>query len=475
MDLDLLEEVAANDDGWQPKMAQPASLATILAQLDRGTTLLAYSLGAERSWLWRIDHRGVDIYPLKAGPRIEAAARNAHVLLAKSGQIGYRKAARYARQYLSQLVLGPLAGVSILPRVAVIPDGALHLVPFAALDLPAGEGTVRTLGDDHEVVHLPSASSLVELRRRRCLRHLAPRLLAIVADPVFEADDPRLRSRPSAQRESAGDLAGVLARTRQALGGRFGRLFGSGEEARRIAEIARQVQGRSAVPVMSGFDATRELVTSGRLDRFRVLHFASHALADADDPALAGLLLSLYRADGQPRDGLLRARDLFGLKLSADLAVLSACQTALGQQVRGEGMVGLAYGFFAAGASQLIVSLWEVNDRATAELMSRFYSHLLLHRRCAADALRRAQREMRDETQWRSPAYWAAFIALGDWQAGAELGSRVGRIGLAEGVGGAASANRAFREEARKRRKSGARARPQAGGALPGPIGHAAM
>ena len=127
-------------------------------------------------------------------------------------------------------------------------------------------------------------------------------------------------------------------------------------------------------------------------------------------------MLSLYDAAGRPRDGLLRARDLHRLRLSADLVVLSACRTALGQEIRGEGLVGLADGFFAAGANHLVVSLWDVDDRATTELMTRFYRHLLLGGRSPAAALRHAQRELREQAEWRSPAYWAAFVAVGDWQ-----------------------------------------------------------
>ncbi len=425
-EFELLQESDASNAGLQPVLAQPATLAAILAQLDSKTTLLAYSLGTKRSWLWRIDAQGVDVLPLVAGPQIEAAAQSAHRLFPLSDRIGFRSAARSACRYLSELVLVPLARSPLKARLAIIPDGALHLIPFAALYLSPGKaGAVRALGDDHEVVHLPSASALVELRQRRRSRRPALRPLAIVADPVFETDDPRFGTGPKANGQALGNPARALARTRQALGGHFGRLLGAADEARRIAAIASHIAGRPGVPVVSGFAATRELVTGGSLDGFHLLHFASHALVDADDPALAGLLLSLYRADGRPRDGLLRSRDLYGLRLSADLVVLSACQTALGQQIRGEGVVGLVDGFFVAGASQLVVSLWEVDDRATAELMSRFYTHLLLHGRRAADALRHAQRELRDETEWSSPAYWAAFVALGDWQVRADLHKQV--------------------------------------------------
>ncbi len=427
--LERVQEVSRRS-GEPPAVATPAGAAAIRRCLDADTVLLVYSLAPRRGWLWRVDPRNITVIPLPPGAEIEAAARDAHQLLPLHHRLGYRKAAREASARLARLVLGPVAadlGADHAKpgRLAVVADGALHLVPFGALPLPSSAAGPddEPLAAAYEVVHLPSASTLVELRRRAA-RPPAPRLLAVVADPVFEAGDPRLagtvvpeaattiHDRPIHDRPIHDRPA--LARTRRAAGGRLGRLPASAEEGSRIAEIARRSSG-VAPPIHRGFDASRELVTGGGLADYRILHFATHGLADAQDPALAGLVLSLYDAAGHPRDGLLRARDLYRLRLSADLVVLSACRTALGQEVRGEGLVGLAGGFFAAGANHLVVSLWDVDDRATAELMSRFYRHLLLAGRGPAGALRHAQLELRGHPEWRSPAYWAAFVAVGDW------------------------------------------------------------
>ncbi len=376
--------------------ASPASVEEIRRNLDGDTVLLVYSLAPRHGWLWRLDAEGIVQFSLSSGAEIEAIARNVHQLLALHDRPGYGKATRESLELLASKALGPVVGNLGPGRVVIVPDGALHLVPFGALVNP-----------DVEVVHLPSASTLVELRRRAS-REPAPRLLAVVADPVFETSDPRL----TGLADSDTPESATVSRTRSALNGRLGRLPASAEEAQAIVDVARSVG--VAPPVHRGFDATRELVIGGALGEYRILHFATHGLVDAEDPSLAGLVLSLYDDRGRPRDGLLRVRDLHGLRLSADLVVLSACRTALGQEIRGEGLVGLVDGFFAAGANHLLVSLWDVDDRATAELMERFYRHLLLEGRRPADALRRAQVELRDETEWNSPAYWAAFVTVGD-------------------------------------------------------------
>ncbi len=421
-----IELERAQESEWRaarrrPPIAEPKAIDLIQSHIDAETVLLAYALGAKRSWLWRIDRQGVEVWPLAPGPEIEAAARDAYQLLPLSQRRGFRKAARAAREHLAELVLRPAARTLERTRIAVVPDGALHLVPFTTLPLSSeADGTLRPLTADYEVVHLPSASALVELRRRRTSRSPAPHMLALVVDPVFELDDPRLGAGAESHIHTEDDPGAGLARTRRALGGRLGRLLGSAEEAAQIVEIARRSTHQQVPQIYDAFGATRELVTSGALGGFRMVHFATHGLIDTEDPALAGLVLSLYHANGRPRDGLLRTRDLHELQLPVDLVVLSACRTALGQEIRGEGVVGLAEGFFAAGASLLVVSMWDVDDQATAAFMSRFYAHLLLDRRHPADALRHAQSELRNQTKWRSPAHWGAFVALGDWQVGVD-------------------------------------------------------
>ncbi|MCP4664064.1 MAG: CHAT domain-containing protein [bacterium] len=154
----------------------------------------------------------------------------------------------------------------------------------------------------------------------------------------------------------------------------------------------------------------------GELASFSILHFATHGLLNDRHPALSGLVFSLVDATGRPRDGFLRVHEIPSLRLDAELVVLSACRTALGRDVRGEGLVGLAQGFFATGASQVIVSAWNVNDQATAELMVRFYRGLLEDGLSASQALREAQRSMLEEERWRAPYFWAAFMLQGDWR-----------------------------------------------------------
>jgi len=172
-------------------------------------------------------------------------------------------------------------------------------------------------------------------------------------------------------------------------------------------------RGRQALD----FEASRDLATSADLAQYRVVHFATHGILDTERPELSGLVLSLVDRDGRPRDGYLRLNELYALKLPAELVVLSACRTALGREMRGEGLVGLTRGFMYAGASRVLASLWMVDDRATAELMSHFYRGLLGPAHLPAPAaLRAAQEAVRSQRRWEHPYYWAGFVLHGDWK-----------------------------------------------------------
>jgi CHAT domain-containing protein len=168
--------------------------------------------------------------------------------------------------------------------------------------------------------------------------------------------------------------------------------------------------------VADGFDASVDMVLSVDLSQFRIVHFATHGLIDSRYPALSALALSSYDDRGLPQNSFLRLHDIYDLKLDADLVVLSACDTALGREIRSEGLLGLTQGFLYAGARSLVVSLWRVSDRATAELMTRFYEYLLNGGLRPADALRRAQLALAAERRWRDPYFWGAMTLLGDWQ-----------------------------------------------------------
>jgi CHAT domain-containing protein len=268
-------------------------------------------------------------------------------------------------------------------------------------------------------VNLPSASALVVQRRVLGERHPAPKAVAVLADPVYSRNDSRLNA-ASKLREKADEPQKAmrdLDRALQEVGSRdnwaaIPRLSFSRQEAE---EIIKSASGKPARAVLD-FDASRAAATDPDLSQYRVVHFATHGILNSSHPELSGIVLSLFDKQGRQQDGFLRLHEIYNLKLPAELVVLSACQTGLGKEIRGEGIVGLTRGFMYAGAARLIASLWKVDDAATAELMSRFYKHLLGEQQRPAEALRRAQIEMYEKRRWRSPYYWAAFVLQGEWR-----------------------------------------------------------
>jgi CHAT domain-containing protein len=282
----------------------------------------------------------------------------------------------------------------------------------------------RPLIVKHEIVSLPSASTLAVLRRELAGRAPAPKAIAVLADPVFGADDPRVKKSGAplvaTRRTEATPIRADAPLLERAL-----RSFNSSPER---AGLARLLLSRdeaeaisAAVPASDGlkaldFQANRALATSSDLSRYRIVHFATHGLLNTEHPELSGLVLSLVDERGQPQDGFLRLHDIYNLKLNAELVVLSACQTGLGKEIKGEGLVGLTRGFMYAGAARVAASLWRVDDYATSVLMKRFYRGLLQEKLRPAAALRQAQLEMLKQRQWRSPFYWGAFVLQGEWR-----------------------------------------------------------
>ncbi len=414
--------------------SRPLNLEEIRREvLDHDTLLLAYALGEERSFLWVVSRDSLVSHVLPPGSEIDDLARRVHQLMPRSHVPGVRRQASNAIEDLSQAVLAPAAGQLESQRLLIVGDGALHYVPFAALRLSPraeGEGVQQPLLVNHEIVHLPSASVLALLRRELVERPSAPALLAVVADPVFELDDPRIQGVASGAGSGTGPIptpiwgADLEQATRDygipsgSPGGDgaapfpFERLPFASVEAEAILALAPEAESFRAM----GLQADRDLILSGRLERYRIVHFATHGLLNARHPALSGLVLSLVDEAGRPRDGLVRLHEIFDLRLSADLVVLSACRTALGKEVRGEGLLGLTHGFFYAGAARLVVSFWSVSDRATAELMTRFYRGMFRRDLPPAQALRAAQLSMLAETEWQAPYYWAGFALQGEWR-----------------------------------------------------------
>jgi CHAT domain-containing protein len=164
------------------------------------------------------------------------------------------------------------------------------------------------------------------------------------------------------------------------------------------------------------FRANRETATSPELSQYRYVHFATHGILNSEHPELSGIVFSLVNENGKPVDGFLRLHDIYNLNLPADLVVLSACQTGLGKEIRGEGLIGLTRGFMYAGSPRVVASLWKVDDAATAELMKRFYRGMLKDKLTPAAALRAAKVEMWKQKRWNAPFYWAAFELQGEWK-----------------------------------------------------------
>jgi CHAT domain-containing protein len=274
-------------------------------------------------------------------------------------------------------------------------------VPFAALPHPAA-GNYQPLIADHEVVNLPSASALALIRREAAGRQTGMKTLALLADPVFEADDPRF---VTLRKKKASNSAPARREG-------FSRLPFSREEADEIAKLV----PKNSLLKATDFRANRATATSPELSRYRIIHFATHGLLNDEHPLLSGLAFSLVDENGAPQDGYLRMHEIYNLRLPADLVVLSACQTALGEEIKGEGLVGLTRGFMHAGAQRVVASLWRVDDQATADLMKRFYRGMLKENLRPAAALRAAQIEMSKISRWSSPYFWASFVLQGEWR-----------------------------------------------------------
>jgi len=275
----------------------------------------------------------------------------------------------------------------------------LHRVPFAALAVRAG---APPLAAGHAIVEAPSATMLALLKRRAFAR-AASDGIAVLGDPVFDPADPRV----SPPHRASTDRAATGPVTR-----RLSRLPFSRDEADRIAALA----GPSLATKALDFEASRTTATSAVVGRARYIHFATHAIQDDVHPDLSSIVLSLVDRSGRSQDGFLRLQDIAALRLTADLVVLSACETASGKAVDGEGLMSLARGFFYAGASRVLATLWKVDDEASAALMGAFYESLLGRDRLTpAAALRRAQLIVRAQPRWSDSYYWAGFVLQGDW------------------------------------------------------------
>jgi CHAT domain-containing protein len=431
-----LREVTAQIRADSPRYAaltEPKPLTIVEVQksiLDDQSVLLQYFLGKTRSYIWAVTQNEIEGFVLPARDEIDRRVRSYREALTAPARepLSAREpsSARFAdARALSRMLLGPAAAYLNHPRVLIVADGVLHLLPFAALPDPRTmmsdtQGDVPLIAE-HELVYLPSASTLALVRGTWNQERRWPKAARVFADPVFEADDPRIGETPdrtdashAAARLASAEPVDSLKRALRDLGGLgtagVPRLLESRREARDIAALA------PGVDVAFDFEANRASAMSPTLADYRVIHFATHGIIDNDHPELSGVVLSLFNEKGERQDGFLRLHDIYNLKLPVDLVVLSACSTALGKEIVGEGLIGLVRGFMYAGSRRVLASLWKVDDEATSELMTRFYRALFERRLTPPAALQAAQVDLLKTKRWAHPFYWAGFVLQGEWK-----------------------------------------------------------
>ncbi|HEX5708336.1 MAG TPA: CHAT domain-containing protein [Pyrinomonadaceae bacterium] len=453
---------AASPRYGQLVSAQPLPLAEVQQKvLDDGTALVEYSLGKEASYLWAVTGGDFRLFKLPGRAAINESVTRllAQIIPAEQGRallvadsaggpergmtLSRPKAVPAAADFaaaahaLYKVAVEPAAALVGTSRLLVVADGALAYVPFEVLltDAPtagAGYSALPYLIRKNEVVYAPSASVIAASRQHRPVAYeVEASTILLIADPVFNADDERaggLRASGNASAQGAAsrgltlgsavaDVSGVGgdASSEGVAGGGFklARLPGTREEATQIGAAARAAGMKS--DVWLSLDAKESSAATRDLTQYRVVHFATHGLLNTERPQFTGLVLSLVGdADA---DGFLRTNEVFNLRLGRPLVMLSACETGLGRERRGEGVVGLTRAFMYAGASAVGVTLWSVNDRSTAALMTDFYRRLLSKDKPAPTAaLRDARTKMIDDGKYSAPFHWAPFVLVGDWR-----------------------------------------------------------
>jgi len=429
---------------------QPLKLTQVQQQvLDDGTALLEYSLGTEASYLWAVTRNAVRVFKLPGRDELNTQAdelrrqilppdtgRSILELSPEDKQRGLAVRRREvggsassfanASYKLYRSILEPAIAMVGARRLLIVADGTLSFIPFDALVTAPGGSDYTTLPylvKTNETVYAPSAS-VVEAVRRQASANAAStsRSILLIADPIFDLGDERAKnltvgkSPTDAARglfvsSAAGDVAGLEKEIPASFV--IKRLKGTRDEADEIERTARAAGLRTEKWL--DLDASEANTHERDLKTYSILHIATHGFLDAKHPQFSGVVLSLV--GNKKEDGFLRTDEIFNLRLGSPLVMLSACETGLGKEKRGEGVMGLTRGFIYAGAPSVGVSLWSVDDKSTAVLMSDFYKVLLAKDAArATGALRAARLNMIAARTYSSPYYWAPFVMVGDWR-----------------------------------------------------------
>jgi hypothetical protein len=393
---------------------------------------LQFSLADQRSYLFAVTLDSIQAYELPARKLVEVAVLEFMKSItarrqdqsdsndqASAGEA--TKPLSESGAYLSEMLFGSVRDKLGSRRLLIVSEGVLNGLCFEAL--PTAVATThpiasKALVETNEIVAEPSISTLAAIRNAQEHKASPNKLVAIIADPVVGRADDRVEN---SSLSSGPALAATGNNSDQSLqrssemvtrDDTLKRLVHASEEADAIAAAA--PWGTSMVA--KGFAASRETAMSSDVRQYQIIHFATHGILNSEHPELSGILLSMVDRNGSDTDGLLPLQDIYDLDLSAELTVLSACQTALGKDVNGEGLVGLTHSFLSAGSKSVVASLWKVDDRATAVFMTKFYDLMFKERLSPAAALRATKIWMMHDKQWSAPYYWAGFVLQGEYE-----------------------------------------------------------
>ena len=429
---------------------KPMTLAEVQQNvLDDHTVLAEYALQADDSYLFAVSKDAVSLFKLPSRGTVEKLATDLRAQLIPSklqrrivgidvaeanrglgiASSAPEDAAAFvaASNALYKVVLEPAASMIGDKRLMVVADGALNYVPFEVLLKSADAGDFASLGylvKSNEIIYAPSASVVGAIKQQRT--KTTSRAMLVIADPVFNSNDARAKkstapANPDAELRGLGiqsALADVDGNAPPASNGTMeglplARLTGTRVEADQIAKLAKASGGQADVWI--DLDASEENLDTRDISKYRIIHVATHGLLNAERPQFTGVVLSLV--GNKTRDGFVRTDEVFNLHLGSPLVMLSACETGLGKEKRGEGVMGLTRAFMYAGAPTVGVSLWSVADKSTADLMTDFYQRLLSTTAAttSSGALRGAQLAMISGKKYSAPFYWAPFVLVGDW------------------------------------------------------------
>jgi CHAT domain-containing protein len=408
--------------------------------LDDNSLLLEFSFGKEESYLWLVGKTEISSYILPKRSEIEANVEILRSLLKErelrngesiedfqkrmtESEIRYQSEAKS----LSHKLFGQIAGKLSGKRLIIVPDGELHYFPIAALPLPNSDSDDPILLTN-ETIYEPSAQTLAVLSKSRKQPSETAKNLLVFSDPIFTSDDARFPAEKlSMENEIVQTRENERYRIIESLN-KLPRLAASKDESDMITRTV----GASDTENYSGFSATRENLLNLKTNEYKILHFATHGYVNEEHPELSGIVLSRYDENGRKLNEFFRIQDIYALDLNADLVVLSACETGIGKEIKGEGLMSLNNAFLQTGAKTVVASLWKVEDNVTLELMKHFYGAMASENLTPSQSLRQAQIKLREK--YKSPFYWAAFTVQGDFRNVPKIsggfGSRIYLLGI---------------------------------------------